>query len=291
MEFTIIHQTTYRYPASVHESYTICHLQPRSDTHQFCTKYDLSISPRARIFSYTDRYANDVQHFAVIPDHDVLSIVARSNVVTTLPRDAESPVLSTRDLLRDDPEVEGMYDFLEESQYIVFSPQLRTLAAEVGVAADDLCDWYRHAGHFIKSHFTYDKKATSVRSPIQETIDGRSGVCQDFAHILIALCRYNGIPARYASGYIFSGQEGSVLGAEASHAWCEAYLPPNGWVGLDPTNDKLINDYFVKVAIGRDYADVSPVRGVYKGSTHGTMSVNVGVELLGGSVAAQQQQQ
>ena len=98
---------------------------------------------------------------------------------------------------------------------------------------------------------------------------------------MIAVLRSARIPARYVSGYIFRGQS-RVLGAEASHAWCEAYLPPYGWVGFDPTNDRLINDYFVKVAIGRDYRDVSPVRGVYRGSKHSEMSVNVAMDVLAG---------
>jgi transglutaminase-like putative cysteine protease len=104
---------------------------------------------------------------------------------------------------------------------------------------------------------------------------------------LVALCRYHGIPARYVSGYVYSGQEGSVLGADASHAWCEAYLGPvAGWVGYDPTNDTLIDDRFARIACGRDYRDVSPVRGLYKGAQQGSMSVNVAMEALAG---AQQQ--
>jgi transglutaminase-like putative cysteine protease len=115
-------------------------------------------------------------------------------------------------------------------------------------------------------------------------------VCQDFAHLMIAVLRSAGIPARYVSGYIFGG-DSRVLGAEASHAWCEAYLPPYGWVGFDPTNERLIDDHFVRVAIGRDYRDVSPVRGVYRGTRRSEMSVNVAMDLLQGSPAYQEQQQ
>ena len=137
----------------------------------------------------------------------------------------------------------------------------------------------------IKQTFTYVKNATSVRTTVDESIRLRAGVCQDFAHILIALARYRGIPARYVSGYLYSDSvaEGSVLGAEASHAWCELCLPPHGWVGIDPTNDTLIDDRFAKIAVGRDYRDVSPVRGVYKGASKSTMSVNVEMESLAAS--------
>jgi transglutaminase-like putative cysteine protease len=107
----------------------------------------------------------------------------------------------------------------------------------------------------------------------------RRGVCQDFAHVLIALCRRAGIAARYVSGYIHAGG-GETLGAEASHAWVEAYFGPHGWVGIDPTNDTWIGDHFVRIASGRDYRDVSPVRGVYVGASSSTMSVDVAVEAL-----------
>ncbi|GAC1533052.1 MAG: transglutaminase family protein [Candidatus Velthaea sp.] len=278
MQFTILHQTTYRYPAKIHESYSICHLQPRSDLTQYCTKFELSVAPRTRMFAYTDRFANDVHHFAVLPDHDVLSIISRSDVATVRPE--QTAAGATRAELAADPALKTMYDFLHESAYVAFGPALRELALEVGLPAEDLGEWYAHAGHAIKTGFSYDSGATSVRTTVDESVSVRGGVCQDFAHVLVALCRFSGIPARYVSGYIFSGQEGSILGAEASHAWCEAYLPPYGWVGFDPTNDKFLNDEFVKIAVGRDYRDVSPVRGIYKGDSTSTMSVNVGMETL-----------
>jgi transglutaminase-like putative cysteine protease len=288
VEFTILHQTTYRYPGKIHESYSIVRLRPRSDSTQYCTKYELSVAPRARIFSYVDRFGNDVQHFAVLPEHDVLSITARSSVITVRPPQAEMPAPVTMAELACDPELGWLYDELHESQYVGFGPGLRAFANEVGEpeAGDDLVAWYVHAGTVINQSFAYDTKATSVQTTIDESIRVRAGVCQDYAHILVALCRYNGIPARYVSGYVYSGQEGSVLGADASHAWCEAYLGPAGWVGFDPTNDTLIDDRFARIACGRDYRDVSPVRGLYKGAQQGSMSVNVAMEALAG---AQQQ--
>jgi transglutaminase-like putative cysteine protease len=287
LEFTILHQTTYRYPEKIHESYSMVHLQPRSDTTQYCTKFELNVAPRARVFSYADRFGNDVQHFAVLPDHDVLSVIARSSVITVRPSEPPVPTPLTRDELASDPELPWLFDELRESQYVVFGPELRAFATEVGEPGDDdLVAWYMYAGSTIKREFAYKKDATSVRTTVDESIRLRAGVCQDFAHVLVALCRLAGIPARYVSGYIFSGQEGAVLGADASHAWCEAYLGKHGWVGFDPTNDTLIDDRFAKIAVGRDYRDVSPVRGIYKGASRSTMSVNVAMEALAG---AQQQ--
>lgn len=291
IEFTILHRTTYRYNELVHESYTIVHLQPRSDAMQYCTKYELTVAPRARVLSYADRFGNDVQHFSVLPDHDVLSVLARSQVVSMRPLEPAIPTPTTRAALDEDPSLPWLHDERRESLYVAFGPELRAFAGEVGrpEPGHDLVAWYLHAGHAIHTGFTYDKIATGVQTTVDESIRLRAGVCQDYAHVLIGLCRINGIPARYVSGYIFSGQDGSVLGAEASHAWCEAYLPPHGWVAFDPTNDTLIGQRFVKVATGRDYRDVSPVRGVYKGASRSTMSVNVAMEALAGEQEQQQQ--
>jgi transglutaminase-like putative cysteine protease len=281
VQFTIRHQTTYRYADAIHESYTVCHLQPLSDVEQYCTQFELSSVPHAKMFAYTDRFGNRVHHFSVIPEHPMLVISARSTVVTARTDGAsKASAEASRRALLADAQLVSLYDFLQPSPLVEFGPDLTALSNDIGEPGEDLLAWYVHAGAYIKEHFEYVKKATSVRTTVAESVRLRAGVCQDFAHVLIALCRYNAIPARYVSGYIFSGQADSVLGAEASHAWCEAYLPPLGWLGYDPTNAKLVNDYFVKIAVGRDYRDVSPVRGVYKGLAQSTMSVNVALDEL-----------
>ena len=284
MEYTIDHQTTYYYAEPVYESYTVIHLHPRSDHNQFCTRYVLEISPRGRAHQYTDRFGNEVQHFALMPAHASLSIVTHSNVVTTLPHVPVEPHHATRALLDADENLSTLYDFLHESTYVRFTPELEAFSTEIGEPGEAIGRWCHEVSRYINGAMRYDGDATNVRSTVVEALEQRAGVCQDFAHIMIALLRAKNIPARYVSGYIFRG-DSQVLGAEASHAWCEAYLPPYGWVGFDPTNDRLINDYFVKVAIGRDYRDVSPVRGIYRGSRHAEMSVNVAMDVL-----AQQQQ-
>lgn len=280
MRFTIAHRTRYRYPAPVHESHTIVHLQPRSDTAQYCTQYELNVTPRTRVFSYADRFGNDVQHFAVLPEHETLEIVARSQVVTARGK-AHPPAPLRRRLVDDDPLIGELWDFLHQSRYVRYGPGLEELFASVGMPGgdDDVVEWLRSVSKTINKTFTYAKETTSVHAQIEESIAQRQGVCQDFAHVFIALCRRAGIAARYVSGYIHSGG-GETLGAEASHAWAEAYLGPHGWIGIDPTNDTWIGDHFVRVATGRDYRDVSPVRGVYVGASSSTMSVDVAVEAL-----------
>jgi transglutaminase-like putative cysteine protease len=286
VEYTIAHETGYYYPETVYESYTVMHLQPRSDSTQFCTRYELKISPRVRVHGYVDRFGNDVQHFAILPTHGSLGITAHSNVVTLLPSDPVEPVDATRLLLDADPQTERFYEFLHESAYVQFTPELATFWAELEAPGERIGDWCHRVARYIHEGFSYDTDATTVHTTVQESLSARAGVCQDFAHIMIAVLRSAGIPARYVSGYIFRG-DSRVLGAEASHAWCEAYLPPYGWVGFDPTNDRLIDDHFVRVAIGRDYRDVSPVRGVYRGSGRSEMSVNVAMDVL--QVVQQQQ--
>ncbi|HEY0394393.1 MAG TPA: transglutaminase family protein [Candidatus Elarobacter sp.] len=279
MRFTIAHRTRYHYPTPVHESHTICHLQPRSDVAQFCTRYELTVSPRARVFSYADRFGNDVQHFAVLPEHDTLEVIARSQVTTQRGK-AKPPAPLRRRLVDDDPGLPDMWDFLHESRYVRFGPQLDALAEQVGTPGsdDDAVEWFRGASKAIHDAFTYETGSTTVQATVEESLAQRRGVCQDYAHVLIALCRRAGLPARYVSGYIHTGASGDTLGAEASHAWAEAYLGPHGWVGIDPTNDTWIGDHFVRIATGRDYRDVSPVRGVYVGASSGTLSVDVAVE-------------
>lgn len=280
MEISIFHETTYLYPEPVLESYTVVYLKPRTDTRQICSKYELETTPPSRIFRYQDRFGNDVQHFTILPEHRALTVTARSQIIAIGEGRAQRPSSASRRQLEADPELAMLYEFMHGSASVIYGEPLRRLLKEIGEPEKAIGDWFVHAGAYIHEHFSYDKNATSVHTDVDEAVLGRAGVCQDFAHVLIGLCRLVGIPARYVSGYLFSGEGRQVLGVEASHAWCEAYLPPHGWVGFDPTNNRLIDDHFVKIAIGRDYRDVSPVRGIYKGPSDSDLRVNVAVESL-----------
>lgn len=130
--------------------------------------------------------------------------------------------------------------------------------------------------------FIYDPQATDVHTTVEETLQLKRGVCQDFAHLMIAMCRAKGIPARYVSGYHFIGdlQGGHADYEQASHAWVEAYIPNKGWVGYDPTNNGMVNWRYVKIGHGRDYRDIVPVKGVYTGLAAQTLMVEVDVKIL-----------
>lgn len=276
MEFLIDHETVYRYGDSVSESYTVVHLQPRNDPRQYCTRYDLGISPLGPVYSYRDRYGNDVQHFAVVPEHEELRIVARSRVVTVPGNGMTVPHGVTLGRIEADPYVPDLYDFRHASPYVALG-DVRPLLERIVAPPGDLAAYFMAAGRYVHDTFAYVPGSTTVATTVAEAVAASEGVCQDFAHVLIALARARGIPTRYASGYIFRGSEATV-GAEPSHAWAEAYLPPYGWVGFDPTNDRLVDDAFVLVAVGRDYGDVSPTRGFYRGRSLATLDVNVSVD-------------
>ena len=232
MEFTIAHETTYRYPKKVHESFTVVHLQPRSDTHQYCTKFELNVAPRARVFRITIVSATGRSTLPCCPT----TTSSRSSRVRAswrppepeIPRDIDQEFAQCR------PDRRDALRFLAPEPVHRVRRRVSQVCRRARRSGDDLGGWYLRAGHAINETFTYDRSATTVRSNIDESIRRKAGVCQDFAHVLIALCRFRKIPARYVSGYIFSGQEDSVLGAEASHAWCEdAFCRP--WAGSGST--------------------------------------------------------
>jgi transglutaminase-like putative cysteine protease len=133
---------------------------------------------------------------------------------------------------------------------------------------------------WIYSEFSYEPGTTDAETHMEQSFSLRKGVCQDFAHVMLGMCRSLGIPARYASGYIYTGEKDDLVGAQASHAWCEVYLPETGWIGFDPTNAVLADQRYIKIAVGRDYGDVAPILGSYRGNAHCTMAVSVTVELL-----------
>ena len=291
MEYTVEHETIYKYPRSVTESYTVVHLQPRTNLRQYCTGYALDVAPSSRVFSYVDRFGNDVQHFAIVPEHTELRIVARSHVVTLPATSGNGPTRGVRAADLDaDPRVPELAEFRGTTPYVRVDDTVAGLAREIDAPDDDLAAFFLAAGSYLHRNFSYRPGVTDVRTTVADVIVAREGVCQDFAHVLIALARSRGIPARYASGYIFRGVAGT-LGADASHAWAEAYLPPFGWVGFDPTNERLVDDGFVLVALGRDYGDVSPTRGLYRGVEAATLSVAVAVGAAPGDAFGEQEQQ
>ena len=275
MYYTIRHTTRFRYSAPINESIMEVRIQPRSEGNQYCLDFQLYTSPRAHIMNYRGEFGNRVHHFDIPNSHNQLTITAQALVDVTPPSPLpEALTAQAWDELDALTQSGDYWDTLMPSRFANPSEFLYELAHELDVRRrDDPLMVLRDLNSAIYRTFEYSPKTTRVDSPIDEALSLRKGVCQDLAHIMITLARHLQIPCRYVSGYLYRG-EGRSTG-EATHAWVEAYLPDLGWVGFDPTNNTVTDERHVRVAIGRDYADVPPTRGVFRGKAESELAVTV----------------
>ncbi len=282
MYYHIRHLTRFRYSAPVNESVMEVRMQPRSDGFQRLHTFQMTTIPRATLFSYRDVLGNVVHHFDVPGRHKLLTIIAEALVEVLEP--PPLPPLDCDAWLALDALVASgeQWEMLQPSRFAYASDLLRSFADELKVqrGSDPLTTLCWLTG-CIYHAFEYAPGSTHVHSPVDDALRTRRGVCQDFAHIMIALARMLGIPCRYVSGYLFHRAEDHDRSeADATHAWVEALLPGVGWVGFDPTNNLIAGSRHIRVAIGRDYADVPPSRGVYKGQATSELDVAVRVTLI-----------
>lgn len=280
MFYAIRHFTRYQYSRPVWQSVMEVRMHARSEHAQRCFTFQLSVSPRARIFSYSDHLGNLIHHFDIPAHHRQLTVIADSLVDVEKGYDIPDSLgaQAWNDLERVIA-AEDYWDMLMPSHFARSSPELELLGQELDVDGRngrDPLELLRKLNTDIYRTFEYEKKSTDVDSPIEDALRLRKGVCQDFAHIMIALTRKLGIPCRYVSGYLYHDHVHPDRSAEgATHAWLEAMLPGLGWVGFDPTNNLLVGDRHIRTAIGRDYADVPPTLGTMKGSAASKMQVKV----------------
>jgi transglutaminase-like putative cysteine protease len=282
MFYSIRHLTKFLYKTPVSESIMETRMHPRSDANQRCLTFHLSVSPRCRVFSYRDHLNNHVHHFDIPGQHGQLVIVAEA-LVEMQPHveiPASLPIESWTEL--DQLVLDGdFWEMLLPSQYASPTEELAKLAGELKLdrSEDPLTVLHRLNSALYKG-FDYKPQSTKADSPIDLALTNRAGVCQDFAHIMITLVRtYLQVPCRYVSGYLYHGAEFKDRSDDqATHAWVEAFLPEFGWVGFDPTNNLVAGDRHIRTAIGRDYADVPPTHGIYRGRTKSELTVAVRVE-------------
>lgn len=280
MIYSVRHTTTFRYDPAIRESIMEVRLQPRSEGDQRCLSFKLNIEPVANVMHYRDFSGNTVHHFDIAGSHNEVTVTAQSSVEIqsgTPPRAANCGDWSDLDAL-----VAGgdYWEMLLPSHFAHSTDQLETLARELNCKRrGNPLALLTELNEAIYNLFNYVPNSTKVDSPIEDALRSRQGVCQDFAHILIALLRRLQIPCRYVSGYMFHQDEAvrDRSSEGASHAWVEALVPRLGWVDFDPTNNLVGGDRHIRVAIGRDYADVPPTRGVYKGDAQSELSVAVTV--------------
>jgi transglutaminase-like putative cysteine protease len=282
MFYAIRHLSRYRYNRPVWQSMMEVRMHPVSESTQRCFTFRLQVNPRARIFSYQDHLGNQVHHFDLPQHHRELSIVADSlvNVEPAAPLPPSLPTDAWNDLERLIHEGDH-WPMLMPSHYVRESDLLDDLVRDLGVDRVDSRDpltLLHDISRGINRAFAYVRKSTAVNSPIEASLSSREGVCQDFAHIMIAVVRRHRIPCRYVSGYLYHGDEHKDRSADgATHAWVEALMPGLGWVGFDPTNDILAESRHIRTAVGRDYADVPPTFGTMKGRAETELQVRVRV--------------
>ncbi|MFB9327436.1 transglutaminase N-terminal domain-containing protein [Paenibacillus aurantiacus] len=292
MKLHITHTTQYTYSSPAADSVNELRLTPFTNEHQSCYRHTLTVEPKAPLLSYDDFFGNRVHAFSVSEPHGKLTIRTQMTVVTKAawPRAGGMRLTAGESwaALAEADVQDGYAEFLLPTTYTGITEEVRSFAdqaaAEEGIdrpaEEEDVFDWLKRTSRRIKGDFVYDPGATDVNTIVSDMIVSRRGVCQDFAHLMIAVSRAKGIPARYVSGYHFVGdlQGGSAEFEQASHAWVEAYVPGLGWCGFDPTNDELIGERYVKLGHGRDYRDIVPVKGVYRGAGQSRLDVKVDVQ-------------
>jgi transglutaminase-like putative cysteine protease len=290
MLLRVIHETAYDYVPPVKTAQHMAHLKPRHDESQQVLSHRLTVTPAPALQTETtDVYGNTRAFFTLSGAHDDLTVVADSVVAT---RGSSAPTTSLPwDVVRErmryhrkaawDPASE----FVFASPYVPRHENFLAYARPCFAPGRPLWEAAYELMERIHSDFEYEAEATDVSTPALEALELRKGVCQDFAHIMLGCLRSLGLPARYVSGYLLTQPppgKPRLVGSDASHAWVSVYLPgenraAGAWADLDPTNDRMPGEDYVRLATGRDYSDVSPIRGVIHGGANHTLRVAVTV--------------
>jgi transglutaminase-like putative cysteine protease len=293
MNYRVRHTTRYTYTQPVAIAHNEVRLTPRSGGLQHARRTQLAIDPAPSVLSQqVDFFGNTAHFFTLQAPHREMTVTAVSDVsLKSAPppaADATAPWEQVRSALREDLSATGLdaYQFVFESPYVRWDADVADYAAPSFPPDRPLLEAALDLTRRIHADFKYEPGVTSVATPVAEVLRDRHGVCQDFTHLEIACLRSLGLAARYVSGYVLNlaghpaiagARREKMVGADASHAWLAVYDPGRGWIDLDPTNDTIPSDQHVTVAWGRDYGDVSPVRGVILGG--GDHKVAVAVEV------------
>jgi transglutaminase-like putative cysteine protease len=293
MYYSIRHLTKFLYSNSVSESMMETRMHPRNDQNQRCLTFHLSVSPRCRVFGYRDHLANHVHHFDIPGQHGQLVIVAESLVeMQPLPQVPAFLAPDAWDELDAMVEQGDYWEMLLPSEFAAPTEALDELSSQLDVRRrDDPLMVLHQLNQQMYEYFDYKPKSTKVDSPIDLALSTKTGVCQDFAHIMTSLVRSKlRIPCRYVSGYLFHGETDMDRSIRsATHAWIEVLMPHLGWVGFDPTNWLVAGDRHIRTAIGRDYSDVPPTHGIFRGRAASELTVAVRVTQSEGAPALDQE--
>ncbi len=283
MLLSITHTTDLTYTDYISESVMELRMAPRQEQYQRRLSFSLDIGPATSVKSYFDWLGNTIHAFSINALHKQIQIIATSIVETDARQNRLE--LFPDGWIRDAQFDYSLCDFLMFGGAVVDTPALRELSQSILESVSARSNHVKLGGlvnamlKLIDEKFVYQKGITNAASPITEILEHRRGVCQDFTHLMIGLARSLGIPARYVSGYIHPDRQ-RLRGYTQTHAWVEIFFPSIGWIGVDPTNNCTVGENFVKVAIGRDFHDVTPNKGVYKGKGEEAIDVTVHSEEL-----------
>ena len=279
--YNIEHISRYEYSSTVRHSVMSLCLKPRADTCQKLLRFGITTNPVAPVSEVEDCFGNTVHVMNIHREHSSLEIVVQSTVETERP----APLLRTLSTgswseIRSWRNSFELWDFTQPSAMARPSPSLAAFVDRLGLSqGSDPLESLLRLSDAVHGSFRYMPGSTDAASPIEHILESGEGVCQDYAHVMIAIARSWGVPARYVSGYVLLRLGTDGLRREAAtHAWVECMLPSLGWVGFDPTNEGVVDERYVRVGIGRDYKDVSPTRGVLKGVAASTLRVAVRME-------------
>lgn len=281
MRFDILYRTSFVYDAPVSESHNELRACPTTDDHQHLVSYRVAVVPEARVLSFTDYFGTRVDAFGVREPHRRMEIVAEASVETSDPLEIPEGD-STADLLAAEF-VSLHHEYLSRTRHTDWNDAIHDAATDCATRAGPSVRAIAQAIHDqVRASIRYEKDVTDIGTPVADVLAGGAGVCQDFAHLAVAMCRSIGIPARYVSGYLFASDDSALVeGEEApvlevqTHAWIEVAVPGAGWFSLDPTNGRAVGIHHVKLGHGRDYDDVSPFRGVHSGRAHAELEASV----------------
>lgn len=272
MLLSIQHTTELAYDERISETMMELRVAPRSDGRQALRGFGVAVGPAASLHEHLDWLGNRVHQFSIVEFHDRILILAHSAVET---KPGAADLAARADLTGAERGDFRLYDFLNASGPVDADPRVRDIAARLELgAAPRVSDVVERVTRGLRDVLEYKKGVTTSSTPLSRVLDVGAGVCQDFAHLAIALCREVGVPARYVSGYLHRPGAAEV----ETHAWCEAHFPSVGWLGFDPTHRELVAEHHVAIGVGRSYSDVPPNRGVYRGSAQEKIRATVQIE-------------
>ena len=282
--FKIQHITKYKYDRPVRESANQIKIFSFNKPGQEILSHEIVITDEPNINKFTDYWSNTVGFFTVSRPHEELIIDSRLIAKTTFQEiDETLSTISDWKLLADEISTNIILLDLAQKEKIKSQEKIQLILDHITFDACSPLEAAKKYSQFIFENFKYVKGITNVETRVDEILEFRSGVCQDFAHVLLQLLRTIGIPSRYVSGYICPNKNG-MRGEGATHAWIDAYIPKLGWIGLDPTNNCFANEHHIQLAVGRDFSDCTPIKGTFKGPANHELMVYVSVGYEDGTV-------